>query len=147
MWLKSLTDDLEQGDLVEKLLWEYRRHQKNVLYKSVMDMVVRANWEIFEEEKGMCDALRELFGEELTNAIAAGVEAGIKEQLPIAVEERVAEVVEERVAEARKESMHILISDYMEEGFSRNKILGKLKKHFGLTELEARGCFERFLAG
>lgn len=119
----------------------------------------------------MCDALRELFGEELTNAIAAGVEAGIKEQLPIAVEERVAEVVEERVAEvveervaevveervsevleervaeARKESIHILISDYMEEGFSRNKILGKLKKHFGLTELEARGCFERFLAG
>lgn len=179
MWLKSLTDDLEQGDLVEKLLWEYRRHQKNVLYKSVMDMVVRANWEIFEEEKGMCDALRELFGEELTNAIAAGVEAGIKEQLPIAVEERVSEVVEERVsevleervsealeervsealeervsevveervAEVREESMHILISDYMEEGFSRNKILGKLKKHFGLTEPEAQGCFERFLAG
>lgn len=182
IWLKCLTDDLEQGEQVERLLREYRRHQKNSLYRSVMNMVVRANWEIFEEEKGMCEALIELFGEELTTAVAAGIADGIKEQLPIAVEERVAEIidermaaaveermaeaveervsevveervasaVEERVAEARQEirqeGINALIADNMEEGFSVDRILGKLEKRFGLTALEAQDYFRQFAA-
>lgn len=171
IWLKSLADDLEQGELVEKLLREYRKHQKNFLYKSVMNMVIRANWEIFEEEKNMCEALRELFGDELRTAIAAGIE----EQLPRVVEERVAEIVEERVAEiveervaeaveervaeaveervtervaeVRQEGINILIADNIEEGFSMEKILGKLEKRFGLTASEARGYLKQFTAG
>ena len=155
IWLKSLADDLEQGELVEKLLREYRKHQKNSLYKSIMNMVIQANWEIFEEEKNMCEALRELFGDELTTAIAAGIE----EQLPKVVEERVAEIVEERVAEAveervaervaevRQEGINILIADNIEEGFSMDKILGKLEKRFGLTTSEARGYLKQFTAG
>ena len=143
IWLKSLADDLEQGELVEKLLREYQKHQKNSLYKSVMNMVIRANWEVFEEEKNMCEALRELFGDELTTAIAAGIE----EQLPRVVEERVAEIVEERVAKVRQEGINILIADNIEEGFSMDKILWKLEKRFGLTASEARGYLKQFTAG
>lgn len=146
LWLKSLTDDLEEGEQVEKLLREYRRHQKSPLYKSVMDMVIRANWKIFEEEKGMCDALRELFGDELTTAVAAGVAAGIAEQLPIAVEEREAEIWKKVQQEVRQESINTLIADNLEEGFSMEKILGKLEKRFGLTLSEAQGYLRQFSA-
>ena len=30
-----------------------------------MDLIVRANWEQMEEERNMCEALRELFADEL----------------------------------------------------------------------------------
>lgn len=152
IWLKSLTNDLVQGEQVEKLLREYRKHQRNSLYKSVMNMVIRANWKIFEEEKGMCEALRELFGEELTTAIAAGIE----EQLPIAVEAQVAEIlpeIEQKVRqkvqqevrqEVRQEGIKVLIADNMEEGVPVDRILLKLNKRFGLNPSEAQGYINKF---
>ena len=37
----------------------------NTLYRSVMELIVRANKQKFEEVKGMCDALRELMKDEI----------------------------------------------------------------------------------
>ena len=62
LWLKSLTNELEQNETAEKLLEEYSKNQANALYRSVMELIVRANKQKFEEVKGMCDALRELIG-------------------------------------------------------------------------------------
>lgn len=85
-WLKSLTTTLQTGK-AEELAEEYNENRKNPLYKSIMDIVVRANKEKFEEVKGMCEALRELFKEEL------------EEQLEEQLEER----LEERLAKAKKD--------------------------------------------
>ncbi len=60
LWLKSLTNELEQTETAEKLLEEYSKNQANALYRSVMELIVRANKQKFEEVKGMCDALKEL---------------------------------------------------------------------------------------
>ena len=44
---------------------EYQKHGKNVLYQSMMDVIVRANTQQFsKEDKKMCEALRELMEEE-----------------------------------------------------------------------------------
>ena len=40
---------------------QYQKHEKNVLYQSVMDVIIRANPEPFREEaEDMCEALMEL---------------------------------------------------------------------------------------
>lgn len=142
LWLTSLTNNLEQGEIVNRLLREYRAHQRNGLYKSVMNLIVRANQKVFKEGREMCEALRELFKDELETSIAAGIE----ERLPKVVEERVAEVVEERVAEARREGINALISDNIEEGFSISRILEKLEKKFGLTAGEAQDYLTQYTA-
>ena len=43
-----------------------------------MNLVTRANWKQMEEEKKMCDALNELFAEELKEADSRGRAAGIQ---------------------------------------------------------------------
>lgn len=69
LWLKSLTDKLTDMESIERLSREYRKYRESKLYKSVMDIVMRANSESFEEGKDMCDALRELFRDELNNEL------------------------------------------------------------------------------
>lgn len=60
LWLKSLTDELNQTSETERLVSEYQKHKNNTLYESVMDIIVRANRDTFEEANTMCAALEEL---------------------------------------------------------------------------------------
>ncbi|MDO4471147.1 MAG: 3-isopropylmalate dehydrogenase, partial [Bacillota bacterium] len=46
------------------------------MYESVMDIIVRANEDKFEEAKSMCEALEELMKEELEAKRAEGEEIG-----------------------------------------------------------------------
>ena len=81
LWLRSLTNKLEDRTQIKKIVNEYHRNKRNKLYESVMDIIVKANHKEFEEAKGdMCKALEELMAD--------------------VIEER----VEERVAEATKEA-------------------------------------------
>ena len=65
LWLRSLTNNLHERQMTSKLIDEYRKHEKNVLYQSMMDVIVRANTQQFNrEDKKMCEALRELMEEE-----------------------------------------------------------------------------------
>lgn len=48
-------------------------------YQAVMDLIVRANWEQVKEEKEMCDALRELFAQELKESEEKGMERGLSQ--------------------------------------------------------------------
>ena len=70
LWLKSLTDNLTEKSEARRLVSRYQKHKNNVLYESVMDIIVRANNELFQEEKHMCNALRELWHDELEEAKA-----------------------------------------------------------------------------
>ncbi|MBO5158157.1 MAG: hypothetical protein J6B94_01010 [Lachnospiraceae bacterium] len=55
---------------VDELVTEYEKHRQNDLYKAMMNIIIRANETLFEEVKGndMCEALRELFHDELEAA-------------------------------------------------------------------------------
>ena len=84
LWLRSLTNDLHESQMAEKLIDEYQKYGKNVLYQSMMDVIVRANTQQFNrEDKKMCEALRELMEEEFEaergKARSEGMEEGIKE--------------------------------------------------------------------
>ena len=76
LWLKSLTDELEETETAKHLIEQYGKHKGNNLYKSVMDLIVRANRGKFEEAKIMCEALEELMKDELEAKKAEGLALG-----------------------------------------------------------------------
>ena len=75
-WIQNLRTDLKAGREIRELMERYEQHRKLKDYKAVMDLITRANWEQMEEEKKMCDALNELFAEELKEAMKKGDERG-----------------------------------------------------------------------
>ncbi len=79
MWLKNLTNDLQKGAEMGCLAKEYGKHQKDTLYKSVMNIIIRANRKSFEKEKYMCEAIRELYKDEFEAAIAIEREKAIQD--------------------------------------------------------------------
>lgn len=88
LWMKSLTNELKQKETAEKLLEDYSKHQKNALYRSVMELIVRANKQKFEEVKGMCDALRELMKDEIEAEAKKLAEERINAEINRQVQER-----------------------------------------------------------
>lgn len=52
---------------------------KNPLYKSVMNIIVRANKKEFQEVKDMCEALEELMHDELEERRRLGIQQGIQQ--------------------------------------------------------------------
>ena len=104
LWLKSLTNELEQNETAEKLLEEYSKNQANALYRSVMELIVRANKQKFEEVKGMCDALRELMKDEIDAEVNKKVQEKIDAEVDAQVKEKINAEVESAVEITKKES-------------------------------------------
>ena len=76
--LKHLRGNLRRGREIEELMERYEEHSHSRWYQSAMDLIVRANWEKVKEEKDMCEALRELFADELRESWEKGNEDGLK---------------------------------------------------------------------
>lgn len=64
-WLASLRKDLKVDEETNRLLEDYREHKDSRLYRAAMDLITRANQKTMEEARKMCDALRELYAEDL----------------------------------------------------------------------------------
>lgn len=78
IWLSGLGKRIGKTQTAERLLGEYEKHKDEILYRSVMDIIVKVNAEKFQEVKEeMCEALRELFEDEIEKR----TEERIKERL------------------------------------------------------------------
>ena len=73
LWLRSLTNKLNDSKTIDKISKVYAKHQKDERYKAVMNVIVRANKEHFEEAKDMCEALREIWAEDFEKAKNEGL--------------------------------------------------------------------------
>lgn len=80
-WLQKLRNNLKSGGEIQKLIENYEGKKDNPLYQAVMNVLVRANQEEMEVEKKMCEALKELFADELKNAAEEGRAEGRAEGL------------------------------------------------------------------
>lgn len=69
-WLRNLTNRLKERKEVNEIVTEYEKNRKNELHRAMMNIIIRANEAMFEEVKGedMCEALRELFKDEIEEA-------------------------------------------------------------------------------
>ena len=118
-WLRSLTNRMTEKDEISRLLENYEGHKEDPLYRTVMDLVVRANWKKFEEVRTeMCDALVEL------------MEDYLEEQ----IEERTEQRVKERVEEQRESGIKILICSLQNLGISRKDAERVLTEQYNLAE-------------
>ena len=110
-WLQSMRTDLQAGKEIQKLMREYEKHRKSKDYSAVMDLITRANWEQMEVEKKMCDALKELFAEELKEADNKGRTEGKREMIiaflkagaEIKIIKEASGLSEEQIEEIRRE--------------------------------------------
>ena len=130
LWLRSLTNKLEDRSQIQKIVNEYHDNKSNKLYESVMDIIVRANQKEFEEAKGdMCKALEELMADVIEERVAEKVE----EQVVKKVEEQVAKKVEEQVAKKVEEQVAIKVEEKVEEGICK---FIELCQEFGISKEE-----------
>ena len=79
LWLRSLTYRIKDKEDMKRLLNEYREKQKNPLYESVMQMIVRANEEKFKEADCMCEALNRIIQDQIEEKIRNSLQAGYDE--------------------------------------------------------------------
>lgn len=78
-WLKNLTDDLSDADAVKELAKEYQGHRENTLYRSVMNVIIKANEELFKEESGVCEAIIDLFRDEYDKGVEDAKQLGVQQ--------------------------------------------------------------------
>ena len=77
-WLKSLTNRLKGEEIIGRLVKDFQKHANNIWYKSMMNMIIRANLKEFQEVKDMslCEALDELMHDELEESRKRGWDDG-----------------------------------------------------------------------
>ncbi len=76
MWLSRLRKNLTIKDDVEVLAKVYKGREHSPLYAAAMDLIIRANQKKYKEAEGMCEALRELFADELIQKWNDGERSG-----------------------------------------------------------------------
>lgn len=78
LWLRSLTNDLTEKMETERLLRVYKEHERERLYRSIMNVIVRANEERFKVNN-MCEALDEILEYHFKGKLEAGWQQGRSE--------------------------------------------------------------------
>lgn len=85
LWLSSLTNNLNGHSIINRLSSEYRKNRRNELYKSVMNIIIRANNKQFKEERNMCEAILELFQDEVDIQTTKARNEGLRENIKITI--------------------------------------------------------------
>ena len=104
-WLRNLTNDLKTKEDAQKLLEKYEKRQKENLYQSVMEVIVKAKIELFKEVDDMCDALMEI----VKPKVEAKVQAA-KEEVKIELIHKMLEkgMSETQIADLLEESVETI---------------------------------------
>ena len=75
-WLNNLRNDLKAGSEIKNFIESYSKNKNSKLYQSLADAVMRANWEKLKEGSNMCEALKELFADDLRESREQGIIEG-----------------------------------------------------------------------
>ncbi len=71
-WLNNLRNDLKAGGEIRNFIERYGENKSSKLYQALADTIMRANWEEMKEERKMCEALKELFADDLRESELKG---------------------------------------------------------------------------
>ena len=103
-------------------------HQLGTKPKEIDVLIMRANWEMMEEVKKMCDALKELFADELEESEKRGIAIG--------------EVIGEERGMGRMIGSFINVN--LAEGNTVEQVGEKLVKYFALNTQQAEQYMKSF---
>lgn len=136
-WLRSLTNRMTEKEEIGRLLENYEGHKADPLYRTVMDLVVRANWKRFEEVRTeMCDALVELMEDY--------VEEQIEERMERRIKERVEQRIKEQIEEQKEAGIKSLICSLRNLGIPRKAAVLQLKEQYNLADESAEQYVEKY---
>ena len=69
-------NDLKSGGEIRRFIELYEKNKNSKLYQALADTIMRANWKEVKEERKMCEALKELFADDLRESELKGRNAG-----------------------------------------------------------------------
>lgn len=78
------------------------------------------------------------------NIYEQGIARGIEDGRKIGIEEGRKEGIERGIKEGIKEGIRVLVEDYVEEKFDKERIIEKLQKRFSLSEEDAISYYNEF---
>ena len=119
-WLQNLRCNLKTGEEIQEVVRRYEQVKHKAYYSDVMNLIVRANQKQMEEEKNMCEALNELFAEELKEADLRGR----KEGRSVGLIEKLKELVQKKLA--KNQSIEKIADDLVEDVEVIRKIVKEL---------------------
>ena len=116
----NITDSEEIRNLAE----HYEKYQDEVLYSDIMNAIVNANWDMFEEEKAMCkcEALRRLFEPDIQAAAEAATKTATEQRL--------------------KQDISICIGRFRKMQIPRNDVVKIIAEDYSMNEKEAQNCVD-----
>ncbi len=123
-WLQNLRCNLKTGEEIQEVVRRYEQVKHKAYYSDVMNLIVRANQRQMEEEKNMCEALNELFAEELKEADLRGRKEGRKEGRSVGQIEKLKELVQKKLA--KNQSIEKIADDLVEDVEVIRKIVKEL---------------------
>jgi len=100
-------------------------------YGAVMDLLIRANQKRYEEEKQMCDAIRELFADEYVELVQKLEKQ--EEQLSELTKQLKSSDFQEEVQRERTNGLKAVIETCKEFGISYEDTVAKVMEKFALT--------------
>ena len=138
LWLSSLRTDLVPGEHLDMLMEDYQNHKDSKDYQAMMDVIVRANHNTFEEVKDMCEALHELFAEDVQKEVAKVTEQ-VTKQVTNQVTNQVTEQVTKQVTQdVTRHNILLFVQALTDDGYKNEVVASRLRKYFSLSEEDIR---------
>ena len=134
LWLKSLTNDLKQEAETERLISEYQKHKNHTLYESVMDIIVRANRNKFEEENTMCAALEELFEEMM------------QDKMNKLMQDKLDKLIRDRLDTAKQEAQRLHLISLIQRKMKKSKPLALIAEELEEESDSIRDIYDMVMA-
>lgn len=123
LWLRSLTNDLKEKKETERLLCAYKKHEKERLYQSIMNIIVRANEERFKVND-MCEALDEILEYHFKGKLEAGWQQGIEQGMAQGIEQG----IEQGMIQGEQKKLLSLVEKKIAKGKSLAQIADELEE-------------------
>lgn len=128
-----------QTDL--QIIFGMLKYRKN---KEGMKSYVQNNRSYFAQvDQASYNAVRAMLGSE-QHLRAVRMKEGGTVNMCKALEDLYQDGVEEGLEKGLEQGIKVMVQDYLEEGYGKEKILDKLKKGFSLDQEESRRYYERF---
>lgn len=154
MWLGNLTDDLQEDACMDRMICEYEHHKDNELYRSVMDIIVRANKDKLEGGRGMCDAFFELDyvkkrmddyrKEGMAQGISQGMAQGISQGMAQGISQGMAQGITQGISQGFAKGIKPLVELCQEFGLSAGETRKRLADKFSITEEAAQAYMVQY---
>jgi hypothetical protein len=134
-WMQSLRTNLKSGGEIRQLMETYEEKKQEPLYQAVMDVIIHANQKEMEAEKYMCNALLELFADEIEDAF---------QKKMLETEQARETAFANELEDARQEYLKILIESAYELRVPKENVSNKLVKNFGIATEKANEYVQKY---